>query len=61
MSSPKPERMPPLSLQFQQGAYAFTRGWIANDYRGDTIKAKEWQRGWNAAYFNQMDKVAKKA
>lgn len=55
----KQERMPPLSLQFQQGQVAFQRGWIVNSYRIDSIKGKEWQRGWDAAYFANLDKRKK--
>jgi len=54
---PKAERVPPLSMQFNQGAYAFSRGWIANDYKPETVKGKEWQRGFNAAYFANIDKL----
>jgi hypothetical protein len=44
-------------MQFNQGAYAFSRGWIANDYKPETVKGKEWQRGFNAAYFANIDKL----
>lgn len=57
MTIQKQERMPPLSLQFQQGTYAFQRGWVANAYNRDSIKGKEWQRGWDAAYFGNLDRV----
>lgn len=53
----KGERMPPLSLQFDQGQYAFKRGWVSNSYNPDSNKGKEWQRGWNAAYFGNLDKM----
>lgn len=54
------ERMPPLSLQFEQGYYAFQRGWIANNYTPSSIKGKEWQRGFDRAYFDNLDKRKKK-
>lgn len=53
------ERMPPLPLQYNQGFYAFQRGWIANQYKPDTIKGKEWQRGFDAAYFMNLKNRSK--
>lgn len=53
----KKDRVPPLSIQYDKGRYAFTRGWIANPYDEDEAKGKEWQRGFNAAYFDNLDKV----
>lgn len=50
----KPERFPPLTLQFEQGVYAFKRGWIVNQYKPDSIKGKEWQRGFDFAYFENL-------
>lgn len=55
----KQERMPPLVLQYQQGVVAFQRGWVANAYNPETVKGKEWQRGWDAAYFANLDKRKK--
>ena len=53
----KKDRVPPLSIQFDKGRYAFVRGWIANPYSEDDPKGKEWQRGFNAAYFDNLDKM----
>lgn len=53
----KKDRVPPLTIQFDKGRYAFVRGWIANPYSEDDPKGKEWQRGFNAAYFDNLDKV----
>ena len=41
----------PLNKQFNQGFRAFTQGVLDNPYPVDSLRAKEWQRGWNAAYF----------
>lgn len=53
----KQERSAPLKIQFNQGHYAFSRGWISNQYPADSIAGKEWQRGWNAAYFQNLDRI----
>jgi hypothetical protein len=55
-SQPKRERSAPLSIQFNQGKYAFTKGWLGNPYESDKAQGKEWQRGFNAAYFENLDK-----
>lgn len=52
----KKERVPPLSIQYDKGRYAFTRGWIANPYPEDEAKGKEWQRGFDAAYFENIER-----
>lgn len=57
MTHSKPERSAPLKIQFGQGHYSFSRGWIANQYSPNSVAGKEWQRGWNAAYFQQLDRI----
>lgn len=49
------ERQPPLSIQFSEGYKAFRWGMLTNKYDVDTAKGKEWQRGFNAAYFKNLD------
>lgn len=56
----KKDRVPPLSIQYDKGRYAFTRGWTANPYDPDEAKGKEWQRGFNAAYFDNIDRLKAK-
>jgi hypothetical protein len=46
-----------LPFQFKEGYYAFSRGWIKNNYKEGTDKAKEWQRGFDTAYFHNLDKI----
>ena len=57
-------RVPPLSIQYDKGRYAFTRGWIANPYSeddpGKEWQRKEWQRGFDAAYFDNLSKLKAK-
>jgi len=54
----KEERFPPLSVQFKEGYHAFTRGWLSNRYDETSIKGKEWQRGFDRSYFDNLDKKA---
>lgn len=62
-SQPKKDRTAPLKIQFEKGQYAFKRGWLGNPYAAETVQGKEWQRGFNAAYFENQDyrKVSSKA
>lgn len=53
----KEERFPPLSVQFKEGYHAFSRGWLSNRYDEDSIKGKEWQRGFDKGYFDNLKKV----
>jgi hypothetical protein len=55
---PKKVRNAPLMIQFDKGKYAFKRGWISNPYSLDTAQGKEWQRGFNTAYFERLFKQA---
>jgi hypothetical protein len=57
-SQHKKERTAPLSIQFNQGKYAFVKGWLGNPYENDKAQGKEWQRGFNAAYFENLAKRA---
>jgi hypothetical protein len=54
------ERNPPLSIQFGQGQVAFKRGWMSNQYNPNTMQGKEWQRGFDKAYFENLDKLKQK-
>jgi len=55
------DRRAPLKIQFQQGYYAFLKGWLVNQYELVSVQGQEWQRGWNAGYFEQLDHITKKA
>lgn len=41
----------PLVFEYLQGFAAFNNGILDNPYKPQTMKGKEWQRGWDAAYF----------
>ncbi len=52
----KPERSAPLRIQFEQGYKAFRHGWIVNQYDPMSVAGKEWQRGFDRGYFDNLDR-----
>lgn len=42
------------SFAFKEGYFAFSRGWLENKYSPTSMKGKEWQRGFNKAYFDHL-------
>ena len=55
----KQERHAPLRIQFEQGYKAFINGWLSNQYNPSSMMGKEWQRGFDIAYFDNLDLVKK--
>jgi hypothetical protein len=47
----------PLSLQFNQGFNAFKRKKLTNPFNDMTMQSREWQRGFNSAYYIQLERV----
>jgi|TARA_B100000424_G_C22701242_1_gene382424 hypothetical protein len=47
----------PLKFQFEQGYGDFKRGRVGNPFHKDTMQHREWNRGFNKAYFEQLKKV----
>jgi len=48
----------PLKIQFKKGYHAFHRGVRnTNPYRNNSMQYREWERGYNKAYFEQLRKV----
>ena len=45
------------SFAYKEGYYAFSRGWLSCKYDTDTTKGKEWCRGFDRAYFDNLDKL----
>jgi len=43
-----------MNTAFLMGRKSFMDGRFNHPYRKDTILAKEWQRGWDRAYFDQQ-------
>ena len=48
-----------LRVQFEKGYYAFSRGWLTNSYDPTSLAGKEWQRGWDASYFDNLARFSK--
>jgi hypothetical protein len=44
----------PMVTAFKMGESSFKDGRCNHPYKKDTILAKEWQRGWDRAYFSQQ-------
>ena len=40
-----------------EGARDFYRGQLTNPYNPDTSRARNWEMGFNKAYFEQLEKV----
>ena len=51
------DRDPPLFIQVEKGYSAFHRGKLNNPYKIGTGFYKEWERGFNKAYFEHLDKI----
>ena len=47
----------PLSLQFNQGFNAFKRKKLVNPFNDMTMQSREWQRGFNSAYYMQLERT----
>ena len=47
----------PLSLQFNQGFSAFKRKKLVNPFNDMTKQSREWQRGFNSAYYMQLERT----
>jgi len=48
------------SFAFKEGYYAFSRGWLDCKYNRDSTKGKEWQRGFDRAYFDNLNYIKSK-
>ena len=51
---------PPLKIQFEEGQRAFYIGKLKNPYSINNIRNKEWERGFNSAYFDNQKRREKK-
>jgi len=47
----------PLRMQYEKGYTDFKRGRVSNPFHQDTMQFREWNRGFNVAYFEQLKKV----
>ena len=55
MSSKKNAKKKPLQVAFQMGYNAFYRGIFDSPYKKTSFLHKEWQRGWNTGYFDNLE------
>tara|TARA_R110001632_G_scaffold98989_1_gene205662 strand:+ start:146 stop:397 length:252 start_codon:yes stop_codon:yes gene_type:complete len=49
----------PLRVQQTMGYSSFKRGEHTNPYTADTMQYREWNRGYNKAYYDNLDWVVK--
>ena len=47
----------PLRMQYEKGYGDFKKGRILNPFHEDTMQYREWNRGFNAAYYEQLKRV----
>ena len=47
----------PLRIQFEWGQEAFKKGRLTCPIDSNTMQAREWHRGWNTAYHENLQKV----
>lgn len=52
----KRSNYPPLKIQFEEGQRAFYNGKLRNPYPVFQMRNKEWERGFNFAYFKNKYK-----
>jgi len=46
----------PLKIQWMKGYDAFAYGKLRNPYSSDTMQHREWERGFNKAYYENLDR-----
>ena len=49
----------PLVIQHKRGVDDFYRGRVVNPFHKDTMQYREWERGFNKAFFDNIKKVQK--
>ena len=47
----------PLKYQYEKGYHDFKHGRVFNPFHKDTMQHREWLRGFNKAYFEQLKRV----
>jgi hypothetical protein len=47
----------PLKFQYEKGYKDFRQGRVVNPFLDDTMQHREWERGFNKAYFEQLERV----
>ena len=49
----------PMVIQYRKGMDDFHKGRLSNPFHKDTMQYREWNRGFNKAYFDRLRKVKK--
>ena len=49
----------PLRIQFEKGVLSFRKGKVRSPYPLNTMQHREWERGFNSAYFVNLKRVNK--
>jgi hypothetical protein len=49
----------PLKIQFQKGYDSFKRGNMRNPFHSNSMQYREWDRGFNTAYSQNLKRVKK--
>jgi len=47
----------PLKFQYEKGYKDFRQGRVVNPFPSDTMQHREWERGFNKAYYEQLKRV----
>lgn len=47
----------PLRMQFEKGYADFKHGRVVNPFSIHTMQNREWERGFNKAYYEQLERV----
>ena len=47
----------PLKFQHEKGYKDFRQGRVVNPFPSDTMQYREWERGFNKAYYEQLKRV----
>ena len=47
----------PLKFQYEKGYKDFRQGRVVNPFPDDTMQHREWERGFNKAYYEQLKRV----
>jgi len=47
----------PLIIQYTRGSSDFKEGNLENPFHKDTMQYREWERGFNKAFFDKLKKV----
>ena len=47
----------PLRMQYEKGYADFRKGRVGNPFNDDTMQYREWERGFNTAYYEQLNRI----